>query len=158
MRLLSGRGAPHAPLSGKGTCAFMRGIRVLHGPWTPAVTLDLNALIVNAAPESLYPTKVNSIFYWLMQLTTYLRKICSHQQPPGNDADYGTLFWLYKCAHTSQWKTDQCSRRWTLFWPVLKIRYIAENIYYHCSHCVMMTLISFKTVLLRNAFTCHTCK
>ena len=67
--------------------------------------------------ESLYPTKVNSIFYWLMQLTTYLRKICSHQQPPGNDADYGTLFWLYKCAHISQWKTDHCSRRWTLFWP-----------------------------------------
>ena len=28
MRLLSGRGAPPAPLSGKGTCAFMRGIRV----------------------------------------------------------------------------------------------------------------------------------
>ena len=67
--------------------------------------------------ESWYPTKVNSIFYWLMQLTTYLRKICSHQQPPGNDADYGTLFWLYKCAHISQWKTDHCSRRWTLFWP-----------------------------------------
>ena len=54
-----------------------------------------------------------------------------------------TLFWLYKCAHISQWKTDQCSRRWTLFWPVLKIQYIAVKIYYHCKHCVM-TLISFK--------------
>jgi hypothetical protein len=48
-----------------------------------------------------------------------------------------TLFWLYKCAHISQWKTDQCSRRWTLFWNTWSI------VKMHFSHWILISTCAY---------------